>query len=164
MITGEVRNRVDRLWDAFWSGGISNPLEVIEQITYLLFIRRLDVEQTLKEKRARFTGGVIEDVIFLPEQYEMRWSRFKHAESAVMYATVEKKVFPFLRELRRDGSTYATHMQGSRFTIPTPALLSKAVDTLDAIETLQGDSDGKNTHDTNGDLYEYLLIPTGRSR
>ena len=157
MITGEVRNRVDRLWDAFWSGGISNPLEVIEQITYLLFIRRLDVEQTLKEKRARFTGGVIEDVIFLPEQYELRWSRFKHAEPAVMYATVEKKVFPFLRELRRDGSTYATHMQGARFTIPTPALLSKAVDTLDAIETLQVDSDGKNAHDTNGDLYEYLL-------
>ena len=66
MITGEVRHRIARLWDAFWSGGISNPLEVIEQITYLLFVRRLDVEQKRKENEARFTGGVIRHTIFLP--------------------------------------------------------------------------------------------------
>ena len=157
MITGEVRHRIDRLWDAFWSGGISNPLEVIEQITYLLFVRRLDVEQKRKENEARFTGGVIRDTIFLPEQVELRWSRFREAEPSTMYATVEKKVFPFLRTMPPDGSTYAAHMEGARFTIPTPALLSKVVDTLDAIEELGRGTEAANTRDTSGDLYEYLL-------
>ena len=68
MITGELKSKIDRVWDAFWSGGISNPLEVIEQITYLLFIRRLDDLQTLAEKKARVTGGPIEDPVFLPGQ------------------------------------------------------------------------------------------------
>ena len=68
MITGELKSKIDRVWDAFWSGGISNPLEVIEQITYLLFIRRLDDLQTLAEKKANRTGKPIEDPIFLPGQ------------------------------------------------------------------------------------------------
>ena len=157
MITGEVRNRIDRLWDAFWSGGISNPLEVIEQITYLLFVRRLDVEQKRKESEARFAGGVIRDTIFLPEQTDLRWSRFREAEPKAMYATVENKVFPFLRTMRPDGSTYAAHMQGARFTIPSAALLSKVVDTLDAIDELGRGNAATNTLDTSGDLYEYLL-------
>lgn len=148
MITGELKSKIDRVWDSFWSGGISNPLEVIEQITYLLFIRRLDDLQTLTEKKAGLTGA-IEDPIFLPGQAHLRWGTFKNDAPDVMYEVVGEKVFPFLRALGGDGSTYAEHMKDARFTIPTAALLSKVVDMLDDIPMAD--------RDTNGDLYEYLL-------
>lgn len=148
MITGELKSKVDRVWDAFWSGGISNPLEVIEQITYLLFIRRLDDLDTLAEKKARVTGKN-EPLTFAPGQQELRWSRFKNDEPAVMYKMVADKIFPFLRELGGDGSTYSEHMKDARFTIPTPQLLSRVVDMLDDIPMAD--------RDTSGDLYEYLL-------
>jgi len=153
VITGELKAKVDRIWDSFWSGGISNPLEVIEQITYLLFLRRLDDLQTLTEKKARVTGGVIEDPKFLPGQQHLRWSRFKNLDAGVMYKTVATEVFPFLQrygeQVGGDGSTYSDHMRDARFTIPTPALLSKVVDMLDDVPMVD--------RDTNGDLYEYLL-------
>ena len=153
MITGELKSKIDRVWDAFWSGGISNPLEVIEQITYLLFIRRLDDLHTLAQKKARVTGGVAEDPVFLPGQTQLRWSQFKNASPEVMHQTIADDVFPFLRELGAqiggDGSTYSEHMKDARFTIPTPALLSRVVDMLDDIPMAD--------RDTNGDLYEYLL-------
>jgi type I restriction enzyme M protein len=148
LITGELKSKVDRVWDAFWSGGISNPLEVIEQITYLLFNRRLDDLDTLSEKKARMTGKG-EPVTFGPDQQDLRWSRFKNEEPAVMYKTVADKVFPFLRELGGDGSTYSEHMRDARFTVPTPQLLSRVVDMLDDIPMAD--------RDTSGDLYEYLL-------
>ncbi len=148
MITGELKSKIDRVWEAFWSGGISNPLEVIEQITYLLFIRRLDDIQTLAEKKARTTGAALEDPVFLPGQSGMRWSQLKNESPAVMHKTIAEDVFPFLRSLG-DGSTYSEHMRDARFTIPTPALLSKVVDMLDDILMVD--------RDTNGDLYEYLL-------
>jgi len=149
VITGELKGRIDRVWDAFWSGGISNPLEVIEQITYLLFIRRLDDLQTLAERKARVTKGPVVDPVFLPGQAPLRWSRFKNDDAEVMHRVVGEQVFPFLRILGGDGSTYSEHMRDARFTIPTPALLSKVVDLLDEIPMDQ--------RDTNGDLYEYLL-------
>ena len=153
MITGELKSKVDRVWDAFWSGGISNPLEVIEQITYLLFLRRLDDLQLLAEKKARVTGGPIEDARFLPGQDHLRWSRFKNLQPAVMHQTVATEVFPFLQkygaQVGGDDSTYSHHMKDARFTIPTAALLSKVVDLLDDIPMAD--------RDTNGDLYEYLL-------
>jgi type I restriction enzyme M protein len=147
VITGELKSKVDRVWDAFWSGGISNPMEVIEQITYLLFIRRLDDLETLEERKARL--GAASELRFGSEHQELRWSRFKNEEPAVMFATVGEKVFPFLRTLGGDGSTYGEHMKDARFTIPTPQLLSRVVDLLDDIPM--------NDRDTNGDLYEYLL-------
>jgi type I restriction enzyme M protein len=147
VITGELKSKVDRVWDAFWSGGISNPLEVIEQITYLLFIRRLDDLETLEERKARL--GAAGELRFGSDQQELRWSRFKNEEPAVMFATVGEKVFPFLRTLGGDGSTYGEHMKDARFTVPTPQLLSRVVDLLDDIPM--------NDRDTNGDLYEYLL-------
>lgn len=148
VITGEMKSKIDRVWDAFWSGGISNPLEVIEQITYLLFIRRLDDIQTLAEKKARIAGTPIDNPVFSPSQDELRWSQFKNTSPEVMYVTIADDVFPFLRGIG-DGTTYSEHMKDARFTIPTPALLSKVVDMLDDIQ-LAG-------RDTNGDLYEYLL-------
>ncbi|WP_434080815.1 type I restriction-modification system subunit M N-terminal domain-containing protein [Sanguibacter sp. Z1732] len=152
MITGELKSKVDRVWDAFWSGGISNPLEVIEQITYLLFLRRLDDLQTIAEKKARITGE-IEDPVFLPDQHHLRWSRFANRDPVEMHALVSDEVFPYLRGLGQqvggDDSTYSVHMKDARFTIPTPALLSRVVDMLGDIPM--------EDRDTNGDLYEYLL-------
>jgi type I restriction enzyme M protein len=156
MITGEIKNQIDRIWDAFWSGGISNPLEVIEQITYLLFLRRLDDLHTLEENKSARLGKPIERRIFPKGKdargraYEdLRWSRFKHLAAAEMYNVVGEHVFPFLRTLGGDGSTYAHHMKDARFTIPTPALLAKVVDLLDAVPM--------QDRDTKGDLYEYML-------
>jgi type I restriction enzyme M protein len=135
MLTGEIRNQIDRIWDAFWSGGISNPLEVIEQITYLLFIKRLDDLHTLEESKAAKFKKPIERRVF-PEgkdakkrKYEdFRWSHFKNFAPADMYTVVAEHVFPFLRTLGGDDSTYAHHMKDARFTILTPALLAKVVD------------------------------------
>jgi type I restriction enzyme M protein len=148
MITGELKGRVDRVWEAFWSGGISNPLEVIEQITYLLFIRRLDDLHTLAEQKARVTAAQ-EGFIFGDDQQALRWSVFKNTEASVMFRTVGEEVFPFLRALGGDGTTYSQHMKDARFTIPTPALLSRVVDMVDGFPM--------QDRDTNGDLYEYLL-------
>jgi type I restriction enzyme M protein len=156
VITGEIKSQIDRIWDAFWSGGISNPLEVIEQITYLLFLRRLDDLHTLEENKSARLKKPIERRIF-PEgkdakgrSYEdLRWSRVKHLAPAEMYIVVGEHVFPFLRTLGGDDSTYAHHMKDARFTIPTPALLAKVVDLLDAVPM--------EDRDTKGDLYEYML-------
>jgi type I restriction enzyme M protein len=156
MITGEIKSQIDRLWNAFAAGGLSNPLEVIEQITFLLFVKRLDEEQQLAENKANQLGKPIERRIF-PEgtdpegrAYEdLRWSRFKHFEPADMYLVVERHVFPFLKALGGDRSTYARHMKDARFTIPSPALLAKVVDLIDEIPM--------RDRDTKGDLYEYML-------
>ena len=156
MITGEIRSKVDRLWDAFWTGGISNPLEVMEQITYLLFLKRLDDLHTLEENKTNRTKKPMENRIF-PEgkdsrnrRYEdLRWSRFKHFEPKEMFDVLAEHVFPFLRNLGGDGSTYTKHMKDARFTIPTPALLAKVVDMIDQVPM--------EDRDTKGDLYEYML-------
>ena len=128
VITGDVKNKVDAIWNAFWTGGISNPLEVMEQITYLLFIRRLDELQTAKENKANRLGTPIESPIFPPGDddqgrpyTDLRWSRFKDMAPADMFEVVGDRVFPFLRELGGEGSTYSHHMRDARFTIPTPA-------------------------------------------
>ena len=156
MLTGEIRSQIDRIWDAFWSGGISNPLEVIEQITYLLFLRRLDDLQTLEENKSTRLKKPMARRVF-PEgkdargrNYDdLRWSRFKHLAPAEMYSVVGEHVFPFLRTLGGDDSTYAHHMKDARFTIPTPALLAKVVDLLDGVPM--------EDRDTKGDIYEYML-------
>ncbi|MFB8380736.1 type I restriction-modification system subunit M [Streptomyces rubiginosohelvolus] len=149
MITGELKNKIDRVWDAFWSGGISNPLEVIEQITYLMFIRRLDDVQTAKERKAARTGKPVENPIFTEDAQLLRWSRFTNEAPESMLEIVANGVFPFLRGLGGDASTYSHHMKDARFTIQNPALLVKVVDMLQDIPLAQ--------RDTKGDLYEYML-------
>jgi type I restriction enzyme M protein len=156
MLTGEIRSKIDAIWNDFWSGGISNPLEVIEQLTFLLFIRRLDEEQTLAENKARRSNKPIDKPIFpngldpKGRPYEdLRWSRFKNFEPGEMYTVVSEHVFPFIQTLRAEGSTYETHMRDARFTIPSAGLLRKAVDGLDGIDMAD--------RDTKGDVYEYLL-------
>jgi type I restriction enzyme M protein len=151
MITGELRSQVDRLWDAFWSGGISNPLEVIEQITYLLFIKRLDELHTAQEKKANRLKKPIENPIFNQKQQELRWSRFKDEAPAAMFKIVSERVFPFIKELKsgREDSTYQHHMKDARFTIPNAGLLARVVDMIEKIPM--------EDRDTKGDLYEYML-------
>ena len=156
MLTGELRSQIDRIWMAFYTGGISNPLEVIEQITYLLFLRRLDDLHTLEENKSTRLNKPMERRIF-PEGKDargrdygdLRWSRFKNLAPSEMYIVVGEHVFPFLRTMGGDGSTYAHHMKDARFTIPTPALLAKVVDSLDHVPM--------EDRDTKGDLYEYML-------
>lgn len=159
MLTGELRSQIDAIWNAFWSGGIANPLEVIEQITYLLFIRRLDDAHTLEESKATLLKQPMARRIF-PEGRDgkgrpfddLRWSRFRHFAPAEMHAVVGEHVFPFLRTglgQGGDDSTYARHMKDARFTIPTPALLAKVVDMLDHVPM--------DDRDTKGDVYEYML-------
>src|ERR1051325_1890037 len=161
MITGDTKSQIDRIWDSFWSGGISNPLEVIEQITYLLFIRRLDDLHTLEENKANLLKKPIERRIFPKGKdpkgraYEdFRWSRFKHFAAADMFTVVGEHIFPYLRaglaqQLGNGDSTYAHHMKDARFTIPTPALLARVVDMLDKVPMEE--------RDTKGDIYEYML-------
>ncbi|MCM1121778.1 MAG: type I restriction-modification system subunit M [Eubacterium sp.] len=150
MITGELRNKIDRIWETFWTGGITNPLDVIEQFTYLLFIKQLDDVETTKENEANFLGVPFESM-FPEECQKYRWSRFKNLGSAEeMYEMVANGVFPFIKNLHQDGeSAYARYMGDAIFKIPTAAMLTKIVDGIDKLEL--GDEDSK------GDLYEYLL-------
>ena len=150
MITGELRNKVDRIWEVFWTGGITNPLEVIEQFTYLLFIKQLDEVETRKEKEAHFFQ--VSYVGMFPEECQKyRWSRFKNlGDAQEVYDLVLNQVFPFIKNLHQDGeSAYSKYMGDAIFKIPTPAMLIKLIDGIDSLEL--GDSDSK------GDLYAYLL-------
>ncbi len=160
MITGGLKNKIDAVWNAFWAGGISNPIEVIEQITYLLFIKGLDDIHTREENKANTLGRPMERRVF-PEGKdgigagggiafeEMRWSRLKNKDPKTMFDLVAEHVFPFLRTMAEEGTAHATHMKGARFTIPTPALLARVVDLLAEIPM--------EDRDTKGDLYEYML-------
>ena len=156
MITGELKSKVDSIWNTMWSGGISNPLSVIEQLTYLLFIKRLDELHTLKEAKAARTGKPIEDPVFTAKQDKLRWSRFKEAAPEQMFETMRDGVFPFIKSLGQKGeadgeggSTYSHHMKDALFMMPTARVLANVVDQLDGID--MADSD------TKGDLYEYML-------
>ncbi len=154
MITGELKSKIDRIWDTMWSGGISNPLSVIEQLTYLLFIKRLDELHTLKEHKASRTGKPIERPLYKEDQDHLRWSRFKETAPEQMFVTIRDEVFPFIKNLGNNGenngnSTYTHHMKDALFLMPTPRVLSNVVDQLDSID--MADSD------TKGDLYEYML-------
>jgi type I restriction enzyme M protein len=167
MLNGEIRSKVDQVWNAFWAGGIANPLEVIEQITYLLFMRGLDDIQTREENKANMLGRPIERVVFPDGVYRtvrneetgaveeeisyamLRWSRFRNDDPSRMFFIVSENVFPFLRDMAEKGTAHSEHMKGARFTIPTPGLLAKVVDMLAEIPL--------EDRDTKGDLYEYML-------
>jgi type I restriction enzyme M protein len=159
MLTGDLRSQIDAIWNAFWTGGISNPLEVMEQITYLLFIRRLDDAHSLEESKAQLLKKPIATRIFPKGKddkgrdfSDLRWSSFKKLAPAEMFTVVGEHVFPFMRTgLNKggEGSTYAHHMKDARFTIPTPGLLAKVVDLLDHVPM--------EDRDTKGDVYEYML-------
>ena len=150
MITGQIRNKIDRIWDSFWTGGITNPLTVIEQFTYLLFIKSLDDKQLNSEKEASILG-IKPKVIFDKNNEDLRWSNFKHFDSEKMYKVVSTEVFPFIKKLNGNAdSSFARFMEDAIFTIPTPRMLETVVTNIDE---LMADLPLKDL----GDLYEYML-------
>jgi type I restriction enzyme M protein len=155
MITGELKSQVDKIWEAFWTGGISNPLTVIEQFTYLLFIRRLDERQLLEEKRANTVGIPIQNIIFTSAQKELRWSSFKNKDPESMFEVFTKPVvdnmtvFDHMKQVGDSAGVFAEFMSKATFIIATPRLLDQVVQLIDKIDM--------KDRDTKGDLYEYML-------
>lgn len=145
----EQKAQIDKLWETFWSNGISNPLTVIEQISYLFFIKELDEKHTREERKANRLNRPIENPVFdeTPKQQNMRWSKFKDFAPSEMYKVVQEDVFPFIKNM--GGENFAKYMKDAVFMIPSPALLATAVDMIDKLEM--------QDLDTKGDLYEYLL-------
>lgn len=156
MLTGPIRSQIDQIWNAFWSGGVSNPLSVIEQLTFLMFIKRLDDLHMVEESKAEALGRPMERRIFPEgldeknEPYEnLRWSRFKNFEAREMMRIVDEHVFPYLRKLGEAGSSYGQHMKDARLGFSNPNLLAKVVQMLDDVPM--------QDRDTKGDVYEYML-------
>ena len=151
MITGELKSQIDKVWEAFWTGGLSNPLTVIEQMTYLLFIRRLDELQTAREQKANLLRQPIEDPIYDASNQELRWSRFKNMDPEVMHKLFTKQdgVFDFLKNAGSKSAAFSRFMKGATFMIPTPRLLASVVEMISNIPM--------QDRDTKGDVYEYLL-------
>ena len=169
MLNSTLRSYIDRLWDKFWAGGIANPLTAIEQISYLLFMKRIDEYDLKKTQDSEFTGepyeSMFEGVFSLENSTEkvdkqtLRWSHFKQMEGGEMLQHIQKHVFPFLKTLGREGSTFAKHMNNAVFIISRPSLLVEAITILDNVfeEISRQESEGQGFQDTPGDLYEYLL-------
>ena len=147
----ELKPQIDQVWNAFWSGGISNPLSVIEQITYLLFIKRLDDLQDLQEQQALLTGKPVNNPIYTTEEQQLRWSNFKNLESETMFRLFQKEngIFDFMKNYGGKSASFSKFMKNAAFMIPTPRLLVQVVDMLDKIDM--------NDTDTKGDVYEYML-------
>ncbi len=167
MLNSVLKSSINRLWDKFWSGGISNPLTAIEQISYLLFMKRLDELDIKKKQDADFTGETYKS-IFEGDKNNLRWSHFKQMEGGEMLAHIQTKVFPFLKTLGNKNlgkeespkeNIFAKHMGNSVFIISKPSLLVEAVGIIDEIfeEIAKQESDGQGFQDTQGDLYEFLL-------
>lgn len=163
MITGELRNQIDTLWNDFAAGGIVNPLTVIEQVTYLMFIHDLDETDNLRAKESAMLGlphksifaGEVEIGDRKIEGNQLKWSVFHDYPAGKMYSVVQEWVFPFIKTLHGEkNSAYSKYMDDAIFTIPTPLLLSKVVDKLDEIFELMANS---HEVDIRGDVYEYLL-------
>jgi type I restriction enzyme M protein len=145
MITGQLKSRVNALWDEFWTGGISNPLTVIEQITFLIFLRLLDVRETNAERQwgRKHRGEPFPGQSYRPNQQHLRWVRFKDVGGDEMLRRVRDEVFPHLRQI---GGEY---LKDAQLLIPKASLLVSAVTMIEQLPLTGGD--------TKGDLYEYLL-------
>ncbi len=149
MITGELKNKVDKIWEIFWTGGITNPLSVIEQFTYLLFIKGLDDKQNDLDQNASLLG-IESKKIFKDDQQHLRWKNFKQEGAEKMYNVVSKEVFPFIKNLHGDKeSAFSKYMDDAIFMIPTAQMLEKIVTNVDTLP-MKG-------RDAKGDLYEHLL-------
>ena len=154
MITGDLKNRVDRLWEMFWTGGITNPLDVIEQITYLMFTRDLDEMDNARKKDSLLLGLSYASIFHGKEN--LKWSALRDKPAGTIYKNMQDKVFPFIKGLNTDdGSTYAKYMEDAIFKIPTPQLLEKIVTALDELYALVEKHPDRK--DIRGDIYEYML-------
>jgi len=174
-----IQSKIDKLWNNFWSGGISNPLTAIEQITYLLFMKRMDELDQKRQQDAKFTGeeyssrfagfwvppehrdkSAKDQKPFRVKKQDLRWSEFKHKHAEDMLTHVQSKVFPFLKDMNGAESSFTHHMKNAVFIIPKPSLLVEAIKTIDEIfAEMEKDSQDKGQafQDIQGDVYEYLL-------
>lgn len=157
MITGELRNKIDGIWDIFWSSGLTNPLTVIEQITYLMFIKILDDNELRKESNAAAFDMEIVDPTFDAQHQNCRWHIFRHYEPDAMFANMTDKVFPFIKNELHSGkdTAFAKYMKDAIFMVPTARVLVRVVDSLDDLDL--------NNKDIMGDVYEYLLSQIAQS-
>lgn len=169
MITGELKNKIDGLWDIFAAGGLVNPLEVIEQITYLMFIHDLDDSDNIRAKESAILGlpykSIFSDEVRIGERTidgsQLKWSCFRDFPADRMYSVMQEWVFPFIKTLHSDkNSAYSKYMDDAIFKLPTPLILSKVVDSLDEIYAIMNEI---QTADVRGDVYEYLLSKIAQS-
>ena len=163
MITGELKNKIDRLWETFWTGGITNPLDVVEQMTYLMFIHDLDATDNQRAKESAMLGlphkSIFADEVRVGERTipgnQLKWSVFHDLPAGQMYSTLQEWVFPFIKDLHADkDSAYAKYMGDAIFKIPTPLMLDKIVTAMDEIYV---QAEQLHDADVRGDIYEYLL-------
>lgn len=168
MITGEIKGKIDGIWETFWTGGLTNPLSVVEQVTYLLFIKLLDDNQLRKESKANLLNVKAEGLLFEEGNYvdlnlkievpfdNLRWSTFKDFESVEMYLNIKDNVFPFIKSISNGKDTaFSRYMKDALFMVPTPRVLTKVIDGLSALDL--------NNKDIMGDVYEYLLAKIASS-
>lgn len=162
MITGEIKNRIDSIWDTFWTGGITNSITILEQMTYLFFMKMLDDAQRTKEANAHAFGVAVKDPVFKTGDWHnpdtdrdvpyntLRWSTFKNAEPVEMYRIISRDVFIFIKNLNSGKeSAYSRFMANATFLIQSPRTLTKIVESIDNLDM--------NNRDTMGDVYEYIL-------
>ena len=174
MLSTELKSKINQLWDMFWSRGLSNPIQSIEQMSYLLFMRRLDQTDLDQEERADFAEGKYASLFdgkwdtsrtdgegnpILISKDELRWSNFREKETQDKYDHIKENVFPFIKSLNPEQSHFSKHMENAVFLIPSPNLLEDAIKSIDDIfNYIQGDrKKGQAFQDTQGDVYEYLL-------
>lgn len=154
MITGVIKNKIDKIWTDIWAGGITNPITVIEQLTYLMFIRSLDEKETENEAMEMLSGKPITKIFPQDENGQsMRWSNFKEKDAREIFDIVSQHVFPFVKNLSEEKDTaFSRYMEDAMFLIPTPQVLQKIITGLDDLY----EHDIKD-QDMQGDLYEYML-------
>ncbi len=165
MINGHLKSDMDRLWLDFHSRGITNPLSVIEQISFLMFARLLDIRETREEKKANRTGKPFHRIFseseirdsgsrkvlegLIQTEQDLRWSQFRKRSADDMLRIVRDGVFPHFKTVTLEGAEFASFMKDAQFLIQNPSLLVVAVNTIQELPLTSGD--------TKGDLYEYML-------
>ena len=151
MLDPDLKSKINKLWNAFWAGGLANPLSAIEQISYLIFMKRLDDLDTQHEKAAQARGQKYKSVFSGEEREKCRWSHWKNFGAEAMFKHVNEVVFPFIKNLHNGQDVlYSEYMKDATFMIPKPSLLQEAVSIIDEIEV------GEKP-DIQGDIYEHLL-------
>lgn len=154
MITGTIKNKIDKIWKDIWASGLTQPITVIEQITYLMFIRSLDQKDIDAEALENLTGQK-QNKIFpeTPEGQRMRWSKFKDRDAVEIFGIIQNEVFPFIKEMTGDDETaFSKYMKDASFGFTNPGILSKTINSLDELY-----KDDIKSLDMQGDLYEYML-------
>ncbi|MGK0290824.1 MAG: type I restriction enzyme M protein [bacterium] len=161
MLSNELKSKINKLWEKFWSRGITNPITAIEQISYLLFMRRIDDADALEKAKATFDEKEFKSIFEGKE--DCRWSHFSELDPDIMLEIVSKKAFPFIKNLNDPSQPYSRYMENAMFSINNSALLDEAVKSIDELfqDIKQQQDEGQQFQDTQGDLYEYLIDEMG---